>query len=720
MTLDGQVIGTPAYMSPEQARGEEDIDFRSDQFALGLVLHEMLNGQPAFSKPSAVQTMSAIVEDEAPAISRPVPAQLRWVLERCLAKERTGRYESTRDLSRELASLRDRYSELAGTATANEGVIAPPRRRLRLVLPVSCALAGALIAWLAGALLRNSPGVDLSGYTLTPFATALTMQMYPSWSPDGKSIAFLGWDNSKNWQLFVQGVDSPNAVQVTAPDMRLNAGSPPIWSPDSRLVYFRCALGSSAGLCRAPAGGGAAVLVQRNVQAAAISPDGRTLAMWPASLERTEAAVWVSSPPEAPPRRYEPMPFRAAQAYNNPALAFSPDGKRILLFVALDTRGETAWVLPWPSAGGAKAFKQGIPFSFTPQFAWMPDSSHIILAASMPGRQSALYMADAKTGHHWPLLMQDRSAAQPTLSPDGARVAYTSQLSHADIVSVPLGEGPVRTLLGSTRDEERVDASHVAQQLVYVTNRRGVSEVWLKSLAEGWERPLVSPQDVLTAGEPAEQFLNPVFSPDGRRVAVGVRSRSGTHIYTLFVSGGTPVRASSSKDQEFCATWSPDGEWLAYSALVGPVGQLMKVQPGSGEAPISISQTFGIAAPVWSPTGEWIADHDREERLMLVSPDGKSQRLLPGDSGPVAWSRDGKSLYQVRAAPPALFSIEIATGKERKLRDLPDLEPYSNGRPGFSAALTQDSASIVYSVLRPRSEIWILSGIERPRPWYSR
>jgi Tol biopolymer transport system component len=126
----------------------------------------------------------------------------------------------------------------------------------------------------------------------------------------------------------------------------------------------------------------------------------------------------------------------------------------------------------------------------------------------------------------------------------------------------------------------------------------------------------------------------------------------------MFVSGGTPVRATSSKEQEFCAAWSPHGNWLAFSAFVGPVIQLMKVRPGSGEPPVAMAQTFGAAAPVWSPTGEWIADHDHDDHPVLVSAAGKTQRVLPGDRGPVAWSRDGKTLYQVRWETPG-------TGGER-------------------------------------------------------
>jgi hypothetical protein len=143
---------------------------------------------------------------------------------------------------------------------------------------------------------------------------------------------------------------------------------------------------------------------------------------------------------------------------------------------------------------------------------------------------------------------------------------------------------------------------------------------------------------------------------------------------------------------------------------------------GNGRGARDRLGTYGSAAPVWSPTGEWIADHPYdapENRVVLVSADGKSRRELPGNNGPMIWSHDGKTLYQVRFAGPALFAVDIATGKERKLRDLTD-PPYSNGNPGLSAGLTWDQKQIVYAVQRPRSEIWILDGLQPQRPWYRR
>jgi Tol biopolymer transport system component len=721
-TAMGSVVGTAAYMSPEQARAEE-VDHRSDQFSMGLVLYEMLSLKQAFVRPSAIQTMSAIVEDDAPPLDRPVPAQLRWILERCLAKERDGRYESTRDLARELAYLRDHYGEATGAATGAQPAVPAAPRRVSVRALLLCAIGGALVAWCAAMLGRDTTAVELSHYRQTPFGRAFNSQTYSAWSPDGKTIAFLAWNETGKLQLFVQGLEAATPMQLTPPDAVVNTGSSPFWSPDSRAVYFRCSIGDTSGICRIPAGGGEAVMVQPKMQAASISRDGKTLAMWPAGT-RDELAIWTATPPDGPAKKYAPMPFRAAQYYNNPSIGFTPDGKQILACVALDTRGETCWLLPWPAGTGTRVFAENFPFTFTPQFSWMPDSRHVVFSDNPFGTLPRLYIGDVKGGSYWPILAEDRPVTLPSVSPDGSRVAYTSVLSHSDIMSVPLGDGPVSTVIGGSRSEMRVQTSPVAQQIIYVTDRRGVGEVWIKSLTEGWERPLLTPNDIQTDGEPAQQFFNPIFSPDGRRVAVGVKSRSGAHLYTVFASGGTPVRATSSNDLELCATWSPDGNWLAYSAVVGPNAMLMKVRPGSGQAPVKVANTYGAAAPVWSPDGAWIADH-AYSNLVLVSPDGQRTRRLPGDEGPVAWSRDSRTLYQVRGSPPglsapALYAIDIATGKERKLRDLPDLEPYANGNPGLSAGLTLDQKNIVYTVNRPRTEIWILDGIRPPSPWYLR
>jgi Tol biopolymer transport system component len=721
LTSAGSVVGTAAYMSPEQARAG-DVDYRSDQFSLGLVLYEMLSGKQAFSGPSAVQVMSAIIEQEPIPIERTLPAQLRWILQRCLAKEREGRYESTRDLARELAQLRDHYSDLTTSVSGVQPAVSVAKRRATplWILAAACFLVGAA-GWCTAQLLRDPHAVDLARYRTAPFATALVLQGWPAWSRDGKSVAFIG-EEAGDQRLYVQGVDSPTAVPISHGPWEVYGGSPPFWSPDSQSIYFRCGKDDQSGLCRIPAGGGESTMVQPDALTGSLSPDGKTLAMlvFP-NKNYFRLEMMTATPPEAPPRKYEPDPFPTGNHYNTPTLAFAPDGKSIFVAIAFDGKGETGWLLPWPAGEGRSVFPQGLTFTNTPQISWEPDSRHLVFAVEVDASHHyQLYMTDVHNGGYWPVFTEDRPASAPSVSPDGARVAYRSNLSHADVIAAPLGDGPVRTLLGSSRTEQMADASQAGPQLVYVTDRRGRQEIWLTSTAEGWDRPLITAESLQVDGKPAGIFMDPALSPDGRRVAFAAGTGGTVHIYTAFVSGGTPVRVTKEPGLEDEPTWSPDANWIVFGHLAGHGLRLAKARPGSGEAPMELGLVGGPSVPAWSPTGEWIAMHDDHGNLMLFSPDGKPARKLPGDGGPCAWSRDGKTLYQVRMGNPALVAIDIATSKETKLRELPGLEPFSSSNPGLRASLTSDGKSIVYTVNRPRTEIWILDGVQTPHTWFER
>lgn len=140
-------------MSPEQARGRPT-DHRSDQFSFGLVLYEMATGRKAFDKPESVQTTSAIISDEPPPIEAKIPPPLRWTIDRCLSKDPAGRYDSTRDLFRELRSPRDHLSEASGTvAPIAERVSSAPRRQRAWVSAASFVLG--VLTTLAVIVLRS-------------------------------------------------------------------------------------------------------------------------------------------------------------------------------------------------------------------------------------------------------------------------------------------------------------------------------------------------------------------------------------------------------------------------------------------------------------------------------------------------------------------------------------------------------------------------------------
>ena len=173
-------------MSPEQALGKE-VDYRSDQFSFGLILHEMASGKQAFARNSSVETMAAIVRDEPPAIEEKIPAPLKWIIDRCLHKEPEQRYESTRDLFHELKNLREHFSEAYSSSGALAAVPVKARPLAGNFSPESPRVPGSSAAWRPSQAGRSG----LANYRYTPFAVRRLA---------GRVVA--GW---KGRRLFGQG-----------------------------------------------------------------------------------------------------------------------------------------------------------------------------------------------------------------------------------------------------------------------------------------------------------------------------------------------------------------------------------------------------------------------------------------------------------------------------------------------------------------------------------
>src|SRR5262249_58797317 len=154
-TTPGMVMGTVAYMSPEQALGQP-LDFRTDQFSFGLMLYRMLTGKAAFEGASPLSTLAAIIEQDHRPVSEQnpaIPVPLRWCVDRCLAKDKDHRYASTRDLARELASIRQHLSEITSGPQPQAVEAVLPGKRRQWLVPAVAAIAALLVGLLAASLM---------------------------------------------------------------------------------------------------------------------------------------------------------------------------------------------------------------------------------------------------------------------------------------------------------------------------------------------------------------------------------------------------------------------------------------------------------------------------------------------------------------------------------------------------------------------------------------
>ena len=718
-TVPGMIVGTVNYMSPEQACGKP-VDHRSDQFSLGLMLYEMAGGKKAFDEPESVQTLAAIVSNEPPPLDVRVPAPLRWIIDRCLAKNPEHRYESTRDLYHELRNVRDHLSELSTevvqpiaaptVARRSGGWRLPAAFLLGLAVPVAFALV-----WV------GRPLPDPSTYRFTPFAFDPGGQSWPVFSPDGKAVAYGSRQRVlEPYDVYVRYLDAPAAMQLTHQKLPAH---PIGWSPDSKRVFF-VTMGDSPTVWSVAIVGGEPQLVASLPKSLAftgplaitLSGDNKVVAFLGRSEDGTYGISTIALP-AGTPGRYSIAPYATKTGYNSPVLRFSPDGKQLLLILNRGS-GEEAWVLKFPEEGSAGVHRIEPPlrtFSGTPTAAWMPDNRRVVMALQdAPYGAEQLWTVDTKSGERHALTSGTRNTSGPAVAPDGNRIVFRETSGNYDIVSVDLSNGAASSLIATERNEEMPAWAAAENSLVYVTNRNGPEEIWLRQNGVA-DRPIVSTRDFppdTTLG-----FMAPALSPRGDRVMYTRIERGGlARLWISAVAGGIPIRATHDDDRrgEFAGSWSPDGTWFVYYAPTGDKQELLKVQTTGEGVPVllkaAIPETRDV--PTWSPSGEWI-----QFATSLISPDGKMERSLP-QSAPAyyAFSKDGKLLYGLRAEneKQLLFSIDIAGGAERAIGSPNTFEPRSPFSPSIRLSLAPDGKSLTYGTGIIRNSLWILEGFNPP------
>jgi Tol biopolymer transport system component len=483
--------------------------------------------------------------------------------------------------------------------------------------------------------------------------------------------------------------------------------------------------------------------VVENVTRGAISPDGTTLAFL-RDEARVDivgtAALWLSKPGPAP---WDNKAVGAAagrygtfggQRFIEGALAFSPDGTKLALSVVSNPHEESAWEF-WivPLTGGTEYRRFTAWADAAPRisnFTWLPDSRHVVLGmASLSTPGSRLWIADTERDHAWSLTEGPGSQSYPSASPDGRRIVFANDDVDYDLVEIPLDGSAVRPFVGTTRNES--DPDIYKQLLAYVTDRRGQDEIWL-STRDGHlqDRPVVQQSDF---GDDRTLMLSsPAISPDGLRIAYlrnGLKPRHPLRIWISNTAGGGVTPLLSSPDAfQGAPTWSPTGEWIAYSEWINSRWTLFKVRVGSGEAPVEL-RTDGVAnaIPRWSPKGNWIT-WETEQGFVLVSPDGKGHATLAperlqdealfrgswlDDPWLVhTWSLDGSAVIGIKEASDRTLSLVIhpVGGKPRVVRDLGLAAPLNHPVRGLS--ISPDGRRVTTSVARLRGDLWVLDGLK--------
>jgi len=722
LTNPGVVLGTIGYMSPEQVVGKP-ADHRSDIFSFGVILYEMLTGDRAFHADSGVELMNAILKEDVPDLdeSSRVPASLEKLMRRCLEKRPEHRFHSAHDLGLALEA----FTLTSSSGSSRTGAVAPTVDRgakdgarwwklAAVVLGALAAVQGS-IAWMRP---RAAPAARLE---FTPFSFERGGQTSAIWSPDGKAVAFGARQSEGDaYQVHVRYLDSPVARQLT---FQTEEAYPVQWTPSDRIIIH--SKRSPEGLWSvSPVGGEPEPLmaIPASANAFAVSRDGSAVATL-RSDEQGLYGIWISSPPGSEPVRYEPAPFASRDMSNYPNLAFSPDGKQILVMRNAATgTGEEAWLLPHPADAESppRQILDDMPASSgTPWFSWMPDNRHLVMSTAAGTGYRQLYAADIVSGDLEVLAGGTTRQNDPSISPDGTRLVYFETTRDSDVVAMDLASAAITPVIATQRSESMPSWSAANQALVYVTDRNGAPEIWLKATGQP-DRPLVTAKDF--PPDTTQWLMGPSLSPDGTRVIYTRIERRAGKIQSWMSSaaGGPPVLLvkSDADRSDYPGSWSPDGAWFVYFSNEAGKYDIRKVRTtGQGSAEeLTILEVPGYMVPEWSPTGEWIL-YDADATLKLISADGATKRDIPTRGMVATFSQDGQSIYAVRNASEGpggeLISMDLTGGSVKvigsvKFDDLPAVAL----TPSLRLSRAPDGRSVVYSTLHATGNLWLMEGLD--------
>lgn len=581
-TSEGTIVGTVAYMSPEQAEGKR-VDARSDVFSFGSLVHEMLTGRVAFARESATATLAAILRDEPPPVVG-IPRDLAAVLARCLRKDPARRFQSMADVRISLEEIAEALGSDTGRATAS-----PERRRLPVV--GAAVVAAALVLLATGFWLGRRFAPDRGGVTTpVPLTSTVGLSRHPALSPDGRQVAF-SWngESQDNFDVYVKLVGPGVPLRLTNDP---GADTFPAWSPDGTQIVFRRQTGPSrAAILVVPAMGGPERTLAEGMFAGGIvwAPDGSTLVVPRRDASDRGCGLFALSVGTGEMRRLT-TPLEGAQVGDvSPTL--SPDGRTLAFSRSLSLLNSEIYLLPL----GRDLAPEGEPRRLTheratasePAFA--SDGESVVFSVGGGGFlvPSLRRIAVSARGERASQVLPGEGAESPTISPRG-RLVYVRTVRDENVWRLPLAGGGVPgKLIFSTRRDNNPLFSPDGRRVTFSSDRSGSHQVWIAGADGSDQRQLTSMGGTMTSGGR--------WSPDGRWIVFISNADGQMDVYRTTPDGRTPERLTTDPAHDTGPCYSRDGRWIYFASNRSGPFQVWRMAAAGG-APTQVTRNGGYAA----------------------------------------------------------------------------------------------------------------------------
>ncbi|HVE56186.1 MAG TPA: protein kinase, partial [Pyrinomonadaceae bacterium] len=700
-TAKGIIIGTPAYMSPEQVT-DDNVDHRTDLWSVGVVLYELLTGTNPYKKETRQATFQAILLDEPPlasTINPEVSGELDRILFKALEKDPDVSYQTALDLRADLKRVK---REIDSSASPGKNRSSAQKRRNAGARRKSLIFALSLLPLLVGLGIwfflgyKNQPeAIDWAKATKMQLTDRAGSEIFPSLAPDGKSFVFAAKSERGDYDVFWQRVGDKQARNITA-DSAANDTQPAI-APDGERVAFRSERGGAAGgiyvmsasgenvrrvsdfgyhPAWSPSGkeivvstwgkdlpdvrnpvksslwiisletGAKRLLIESDAMQPAWSPDGKFVAYWfyPPNVGRRDIGI-------VPAGGGEPLVITKDGTTNwNPV--WSPDGK--FLYFASDRGGNMSfWRVAFDEGRISSDPKAVVtPSKYSRHLAFSRDGTRLIYVSTDSKSNIKAVEFDPKAekivGEPFWITLGDREISRPELSPDGTQFVYRLlRRTQEDIVVVNRDGTNQRDLTNDAAFDRYPRWSPDGKKIVFTSDRSGVYEIWIID-ADG-----TNLRQITFTGRDGTSI--PIWAPDGKHVLYRCLPRlcivDTTKSWTEQTQQVLPDFDPTDKRRFVAWDWSPDGTLLTGSFSGEPMDAGFYSLTEKRYEPVAKMNIF----PAWLPDNRRFI-YGFENRLFIADTESKKPRELEirptEEIQSVDISRDGKLIYYT------LFSSE--------------------------------------------------------------
>jgi serine/threonine protein kinase/Tol biopolymer transport system component len=715
ITVGGVAIGTPAYMSPEQAAADKRVDHRADIYAFGILAYEVLTGRVPFEAATTRALLVAHLTSEPPPllVQRPeIPPRLAALVDRCLEKDPDVRWQRADDIVAELEEL----------DTSDAGVAQAKHPRTRAVIAIAAVVLGILIV--AGLWWRRTP--ESSSYRVgrvMALTTSEGLELDPTLSPNGKTVAYVVGPPGRT-RVYLRQIDGGRAIPLiddsVAPNQRW-----PQWSPDGARIVFQA--GADEALYRAdrlrpggtiysvPAlGGTPRQLVAPSMEADAFapcwSPDGRQLA-----FVRSDTVYLIPSDGGTPQflaatrgafgPRWSPDGTRIAYAAGNPRFVF---GTTHL--------GNDAPASIWVVRVADKRATLVVPdSSLNVSPVWTPDSRSILFVSDRGGRRDVYRLPVQSSGERGGVTERVTTGIDAhtiDLSRDGTRLVYSAYTPSAHLWSLPMPHGtPARAYDGKqlTFDREAIEGialSADGRWLAFDSDRSGNFDVW-KMPAQG--------------GAPAQLTTDPTgdhvqsWSPNGEELVLHSFRTGNRDVFVMGADGNGLQRVTFSPVSDANPVWCDNNSLIIQSSTTGNEEFYLWTRQKRGAPWVMAKRltTEHAADPACSPDGQWVS-YVWDGALNVISMTSSARRVLVPASDPAkrpepampAFGPDSRTVYYMAyddLRRGSIWSVPLAGGDPTLLVRFDD-----PARPSLRRDFATDGKTLYFAIAQPQSDIYLM------------